>query len=287
MLLLPVWSIYLITFQSLGHEFRPDLRLWVVFMGVSLMYAGAYLINQIHDYESDLINGKLGFLQRGMIKKSEMMAIYLSLSVIALIIGFWAGFKIGLIFTAVFLLGYFYSAPPLRLKDRPVGGLIANALGYGFLLPLSVPYYMENMAGQAIYIPIYFVLAIAAGYLLTVIPDKEGDQKTGKITPVLFLPVRTLILLAMMLVVLSAYFSDRGGFHYLTLISIISVFLLLGVILSVSEATVLLACKLPIFLISLLAGFYYPVFLVFLLVVLITTRIYYRRRFGIIYPRLS
>jgi hypothetical protein len=45
------------------------------------------------------------------------------------------------------------------------------------------------------------------------------------------------------------------------------------------------AAKLPLLLLTLLAGFFYPGYFLFVVALLFGTRIYYRRRFHIAYPR--
>ncbi|UCD93647.1 MAG: UbiA family prenyltransferase, partial [Candidatus Zixiibacteriota bacterium] len=90
MLLLPVWSIYLIACKFSYGQARFDARALMSLIAVSLVAVGAYFINQIYDYQTDLINKKLGFLQRGLISRSEMTAAYISVSLVGLIAGFAA-----------------------------------------------------------------------------------------------------------------------------------------------------------------------------------------------------
>ena len=67
MLLLPVWSIYLIA-SKFSYQHAPfDWKASLSIIAVSLAAVGAYFVNQIYDYHTDLINKKLGFLQRGLL----------------------------------------------------------------------------------------------------------------------------------------------------------------------------------------------------------------------------
>ena len=50
---------------------------------------------------------------------------------------------------------------------------------------------------------------------------------------------------------------------------------------------VLLAAKLPVLLLTLLAGCYYPIYPAFIVALKIVYRIYYWRRFGVVYPVLT
>jgi len=47
------------------------------------------------------------------------------------------------------------------------------------------------------------------------------------------------------------------------------------------------ACKFPILLLTLLAGIHFPFYLFLLLLTIILTRVYYKKRFGIVYPKLG
>ena len=83
---LPVWSIYLVSLhyhhQLSGESFA--IRDLVVLGCVTLSAAAAYYLNQVYDFESDGINGKLGFLHRGMVDRNRLLGLYVVLSVISI-----------------------------------------------------------------------------------------------------------------------------------------------------------------------------------------------------------
>ena len=287
MLLLPVWSIYLITYNTLKGDksFSPDALL--ILAALSLMYAGAYYLNQIHDYRSDLINKKLGFLQREIISRKGMVAAFDIVSLAALVIAFVHDYITGVVFVAIFVLGYLYSAPPPRFKDRPISGLLANAAAYGVLLPLAVPGFLEEIDDTGLMLLIYFFTTVAAGYMLTIIPDKEGDKKTGKTTLAVYFGDRTIIIIGFLFLGLSLIPALIMKHYPLVGVSLISMILFLTAAVLRKIPIVLFACKFPILMMSLLAGWYCPGYIIFLLALIILTRIYYKKRFGIEYPRLS
>ncbi|PKK82647.1 MAG: hypothetical protein CVT49_12605 [candidate division Zixibacteria bacterium HGW-Zixibacteria-1] len=286
MLLLPVWSIYLLAFKL-----RYPYQAWedsntLALVSLTLISAGAYYINQIFDYDSDLINQKIGFLQKDIISRSQMMAAYLSVSVVSVIAAFCSDFMTVLIIILIGLLGLAYSASPLRLKDRPIGGLLANVIAYGILVPLTA---VTDIGGDIhlIYIIFYFCLLVAAGYLLTIIPDREGDQQTGKMTLAAGLSDRQIIMSGLALVITSLLMAFLIFNAFLVAVSTVSICLFVIALLTPDEKAILFTCKLPILLVSLLAGYYFPAYLVFMLVLLVMTRLYYKKRFGIIYPRIN
>jgi 4-hydroxybenzoate polyprenyltransferase len=287
MLLLPVWSIYLISYNQVYHSVNFGISPILTIMSINLMVAGIYFINQIYDYESDLLNNKLGFLQKGLISRKEMSTAYLAVTIVALIIGFAERLSLGVIILTAITLGFFYSAPPMRFKDRPLAGLLANGIGYGFFLPLSIPGYMEGVTYLKVLLPLYFIFLVSAGYLLTLIPDREGDRKTGKNTLAIQYSDRRLIIIGSVLLFLSIPIAEKLGNFRLLMLSAVSLVLFLAALVIRKEKMILAACKLPILMLSLLAGYYFPTYLIFILVLIILTRIYYRKRFGMVYPRID
>ncbi len=287
MLFLPVWSIYLISYHLLSSGDSVGRSFYVILVSLTLMTAGIYFINQIFDFETDLKNGKLGFLQKGLIRRSEMMAAYLSATVLSWILIFLQSFIPTAIIIGSTFLGLIYSVPPVKLKDRPLGGLLANGLGYGVLVPLLVICQFEIKSYYQLLLIAYFFCAISAGFLLTIIPDRYGDQMAVKKTLAVRYPDRLLILQGVLLLIMSAAFAAMMKNSYLLGISVIATTLYLMALIVPKKEIILFACKFPIFLLTLLAAFYYPIYLILVVALLILTRVYYHMRFGITYPRLG
>ena len=291
MLHLPIWSIYLVALfyhQKLsgGHFQWSDVGMLAC---LSLLASGAYYLNQVYDFDSDKINRKLGFLQAGLLDKRELMTAYLVVSVTAIGCAFFYSFLILMIFLQFFVFGYVYSTPPLRLKDRPFPGLLANAYTFGLLVPFTVmPQLNLHNAGLLGWDnPIYFFLAVAAVYLLTTLPDRKGDKAVGKRTMAILLKPTTVKLVAFLLMILAAYVAARSQRNVLALLSLVSLLPTLAALFVKSEKLELFAAKFPILLLTLLAGYFYPAYLLFIIVLLISCRIYYRRRLNLTYPKLT
>lgn len=286
MLHLPIWTIYLLTLRLLGR-FDFGLPDFLMVAALSLNAAAAYYINQIYDYHSDLINEKLGFLQKGLLDKNQMIAVAVILWSISVIISFWVNWGTGVINIMLIILGLLYSLPPARLKDRPVWGLVANSVGIGVLIPMAAAILTGKFSAHAVWPCLYFFLAVAAAHLITIIPDRQGDIQTGKKTLAFYLSDRKIIGWASIFI-LSAVLPALFMMNFFLIGVCLLTFVLLMTAASLKKSSALLfACKFPIFLLSLLAGYYYPVYLIFLVVLLISTRLYYRRRFGIVYPRIN
>jgi len=111
MLHLPVWSIYLVAL-SYHHNLSGgsfELSDMAVLFGLSLLSAGSFYINQIFDYESDLINNKVSFLQKGMLSEKFLVVAYAIVSIVAIGIGLMMSFHIARIFLFLLMLSHIFS----------------------------------------------------------------------------------------------------------------------------------------------------------------------------------
>jgi 4-hydroxybenzoate polyprenyltransferase len=291
MLLLPVWSVYLVSLHyhnelSGGGFSVVDL---LVLVGLSLIFSGAYYLNQVTDYESDRINNKLGFLQKGILTERELMAGYLIVSLVGVGLGLLISTVTVFLFLAVFVLGYLYSASPWRLKDRAVLGLIANAVAYGLLVSMSV---MPEMTFDNIGLlgwdnPFYFLATVGSIYCVTTVPDREGDKAVGKQTLAVWVGPRVTLAIGFVLMVGATVIAMRSGFALLMYLAGYSAIVVLIAVLVPYGRLLPMAAKIPLLLLTVLAGVFYPVYLVFIVALVVGTRIYYRRRFNRAYPELA
>ncbi|HOD66451.1 MAG TPA: UbiA family prenyltransferase [candidate division Zixibacteria bacterium] len=287
----PVWSIYLVSLHyhqmASGREFHgEDLATPAL---LSLLCAGAYYLNQVYDREGDALNGKLGFLGPGRLSERGLLGAHLALSVLALAGAALLSWGLLLVFAQLLVLGYIYSAPPLRLKDRPFWGLAANAWSFGLLIPLTV---MRDLSEHTVGLlggdtPVYFLLAVGGTYLLTTIPDRAGDGATGKRTLAVVWPVGWVKAAALALTGLAAAVAWRGGLAELAGVALISLAPIAVTLLAPSPSSERLAAKAPIAILTLAAGWWFPAYLIFVVVLAAATSVYYRARFNQIYPRLT
>ena len=288
---LPVWSVYLVTLHYHLELSQDSFALTDILMLLALTLAtsASYYINQIYDYDSDKINNKLGFLQKEYMSFNEMKTLYYLCAIFSISIGFYLSLFAGFLLLTLNILGTIYSAPPVRLKDRPISGLLTNAIGYGFIIPLTVmpdmTIHNDGLLGWDN--PFYFTLTIGAIYLLTTIPDKEGDEKTGKRTLSVILSTPLIKILALILLIDSVVIANDSNYILLVILSIISALILLITLFAESEKLLFLSIKLPILLLTLLAGYFFYLYAVFIVALLITTRLYYKKRFNMEYPKLT
>ena len=288
---LPIWTIYLISLHY-HHRFSGENLGWtdpIIMAGISLLFAGAAYLNQVYDFESDRINRKVGFLQRGFLDRTRLSAGFVVASFVALATAPLISRFLLFVFAQLLVLSYAYSAPPLRLKDRPVGGLFANAWGHGLLVSVAVmPDMTIHNAGLLDWhIPIYFFFAVAATYVLTTIPDRVGDAVVGKRTTAVVLGRSGALAAALVLLVLAAFTAFTSQHALLFYLAVGAGFAVVAALFLGGDATARFAAKAPLMVLTLAAGYLYPLYLVFVVALLIATRAYYHKRFGVVYPELA
>lgn len=291
MLLVPVWTVYLVTLHYhhalSGESF--DLLDVVSLLALTLAFAGAYFINQVHDMESDRINNKLGFLQRGYISPSAMTIAFLVVSIASLAIGIAVSFWLAGLIAQVVFLSWAYSAPPFRLKDRPVSGLIANGWAVGLISSVSVmPHQSLDTIGLLGWNnPFYFLVAVVAVTIVTTIPDREGDAATGKRTIAVVLGTRGALFVSLVCLGVAVWTAWQSEYPVLVYVALFGAMVVLMALTIPTPRLILLAAKVPILALTLVACTFYPLYFVFLVALILGTRIYYRKRFALMYPSLS
>lgn len=287
---LPVWSICLVALHH--HHLLSNDRFALADLGIlgllSLAAASAYYINQVYDQQTDRHNRKLGFLQRGFLSERTLMLGFLCTGLAAVGLSLLYSYLLFFIVLQAFALGYFYSAPPLRLKDRPLWGIWANAYGIGWLVPFTVmPQINQHNAGLLGWDnPFYFFFAVAGLTSLTTVPDRPGDLLAGKRTLAVMLGERNVALCALLCFGTAAFIAWRSGFPPLQWIAVLATIMSLAVIIRPASLLVHLAIKLPVLALTGLAIWWYPWYGLFLVVLIVGTRLYYARRFATVYPRL-
>ncbi len=284
---LPVWSVYLVV-RGPSQLSLSDL---LILSGLSAIVAGAYYINQIFDEETDRINDKLGFLQKGLTSRRGFLLLFLLTSVAGLTAVTIASPRLLILVGLQFLLGLAYSVSLLRFKDRPWLGLLTNACCYGLLVPaIALASQTPDLSLMACLThpqALYFLLAVAAIHIMTTLPDREGDAASGKKTVAVILSPGTCRLLAGVLLLGATVLAFSAQLIILAIVALTGAGAVIVSYFVRRDKLDLLAAKLPLLLLTVMAGWMHPYYAAFVVALILATRVYYRKRFGITYPKLA
>ncbi len=173
---------------------RFDLVLFLlVVLGMVLAHAGTNIINDYFDFQSgaDLDNrdrtpfsGGSPFLPDGTLRPRSVLLAGLSCFALGLLVAIYltlrAGWPVLVIAGTGGFIGYFYTAPPLRLGYRGVGEL-ATGLAMGPLAVMGVYYVMTGeFALEPVVASLPIGILVATILYVNEVPDYDSDRLAGK-----------------------------------------------------------------------------------------------------------
>jgi 4-hydroxybenzoate polyprenyltransferase len=283
----PVWSILL-----LGHHRASGFAIYegsigLVFFLISVSMGAVYVVNQIHDIESDRINKKLFFLADGLIPVKNAWLEAILLMATGITGAFICSFQLGILFLLGFVFGYLYSAPPFSLKNRHVWGLLSNALGHGSLTFLIGWGVSSGLSIKALFLSLPYFLAVAAVYLNTSLPDIQGDMKVKKFTLGVKLGIPVATRLSVIFVFLALFLAWLVHDWIFGIAAVLSLPFFIYAALTKKTKKIILSNKMAVLFLTMAAAIFYPWYLVVLIVGFLGTRAYYRSRFNMTYPAIT
>jgi 4-hydroxybenzoate polyprenyltransferase len=181
-----VWPVYPLIFARGFMASGAELGIVALFQAALLTFPISiiiYGINDIYDYDSDRLNWRKGGVEgvRLAVKNRQLVKTASICAAIVLMISSLMTFNYLNVISmaALILLAYLYSAPPVRLKERPPFDSISNGLGYYFL-PFVIGLSFGNAGISArIFFITFFVMGIHA---FSTVMDYTVDRKTGQKT---------------------------------------------------------------------------------------------------------
>lgn len=309
-LLVPVWTVLIlgwITGSSSaapgGWIFRSDVSfaqeriLWIALVSFSFIVASIYVVNQIADIKSDRINHKLFILPRGLLSVRTAWVC----AVLCALLGLGGGVLLLdnimlLLFIAGLILGLLYNLPPIRLKNRAWGGVIANFIGHGVITYL-VGWYAANSSRDLDITACYggLVASLTAGFanaavfLTTTIPDAAGDNSTGKRTFCVAYGERNTAVAAALscAFALVCAFTLEHNRWVMIIPSTLSLLLFVYFVISTKQEFAFKTFRWPVILLSTFVVFFIPLYGVIIIITLLVSRLYYKLRFNFDYPTLK
>lgn len=175
-------------------------------IGTCLFHIGANVLNDYFDHRSgaDEANftptpfaGGSRVIQRGLLSPGGVRNLGLGAYALGTIIGLYLTYVAGpaiLVFGLIgILVGYLYTAPPVRLAHRGLGEL-AVAVGFGPLIVVGAYYAQTSrLSMEALIASLPVALLIAAVLYINEFPDRPWDKRAGKLTLVARMPIQQAI----------------------------------------------------------------------------------------------
>lgn len=291
-LFFPVWTFFLAGLAGgsrfpigTDHFSHPVSFLWIGLV-LTLLMGGVYIINQIHDVDTDRKNGKLFLVAIGAISKRVAYIEATILIGVSLGFAFWVDFLVGFGFlTLFFFAGILYNFPPTIWKNHPFGGILVNGMGGMIIYDLG---WISGGGDQELSwrILLYGIAGVAV-FLYTTLPDIKGDAKTGKITFAVRYGVPKTIfygwLLESLVVVLA--FILREWLLFIPSVLVWPLFLLAFIRKQLSDA--LRAIKYSVFALAAIMCVKFFWYGILIVAIFFFTKWYYKKRFHFDYPNLK
>ena len=221
---------------------------WAVFaltlLSVFFIADGSFISNEYFDYETDKNNAaRLGgqnqsvtstggtrVLVKGLIKRKHALISSIVFFLLAMPVGIILQFGFG---TGVWtiplgaigiLIGWFYTAPPIKAAYRGLGEVFM-ALAY-FLLVFTIYYTQAGLSWFPVAVASTQLFAVPAIKLLREFPDYEADKNAGKRTLVVIFGkgrmsyLYVLLMTAAILLFIPSFVLSKSLFALLNLIPI-------------------------------------------------------------------
>jgi len=178
-------AVFLIGMTFSGSITITTLSILQILMLSFPFCIAGYGINDIYDYESDKLNPRKNVLGGWLSPTLEpqyhpyiknVSFIVISLLLLTSFLTLNITNILGMVLLGFF--GYFYSAPPLRFKEKPPLDSFVNGIIYFF-----APFLLGFSFGGSIFdvgIDVYLITACVMGiHAYTTIMDYDADKKTG------------------------------------------------------------------------------------------------------------
>lgn len=285
-LIFPLWTMVLAGHHlSIAGKDRSPIFWLIVALGLTSLFGIIYLLNQLKDRDSDLINGKLPLIAKGLIPSHHIqweIIVLASLSLITLAVsGMWVLLMIA--FVILIVAGYLYNFAPIALEARPWGGILASLVGGCLLIWVG-----NVLSGGFLSVgnSLSYILAFTAGAAITAIPDRWGDESSGKITFAVRYGSFATIKLGLVMVVVSFGLGILFKDWVILFPAGLAVIGWTVSLLKRDEDLAVVVNKGAILLLSLGIGITYLPYLAAIVLYYPLARWYHRSRLGMVYPRL-
>jgi 4-hydroxybenzoate polyprenyltransferase len=298
MLFFPGWNTLLAGYLAQTHQLQLvsnllegsyKVQIWSVKLALvmfifMLAMGGSFILNQIADVESDQRNKKLFLVGEGYIGKKAAWKESVIILVLAILGGFLINIStVVLVVFFILITGYLYNYRPFQFKNRPVGGLILNilmgwiAFGLGWANNGSVneDFFLQSLP---------YLFLNTSLYLMTTLPDRQGDQASGKKTFAVAYGFSVTLYSAVIFYLLSLLVSILLNDQFLFIINLLLIVNFLALVFRPGVGDTVRFLKMAIFFFSIMVCFKFPLYFAVMVMVFFLSRYYYRFRFQFEYP---
>jgi 4-hydroxybenzoate polyprenyltransferase len=210
------WIVFPLVFYIGLRVSGANLSIQTVLMMVMLSFPicmAGYGINDVYDYESDVGNPRKRTFEGHIVlpaKRKFIKRLSLSLIVVLFLISIATLNPYTIGFTAAFVfLGYFYSTPPIRLKNKPPFDSLSNGLIY-LLLPFLMGF---SAVGEFSKFPpevSWLTLCVSSIHAIASIMDVTADRNAGLTTFAIKFGPRVTAVIAFTSFLLTVLFGQLG-----------------------------------------------------------------------------
>ena len=188
---------YALGFSVFGDFIKPEyfIYLFYFFFPANIFIYG---VNDYWDEDTDKLNPKKDEKEHrvSLSERKRLLNVIILVTGLSLILMLFQDNVERIIFTGFLFLSYFYSAQPLRFKDKPFLDFASN---YLYIMPGIFAYYLASNAIPPLIYMVGAFLHISAMHIFSAIPDIKYDREAGiKTTPV-FIGARASLLLCLIL----------------------------------------------------------------------------------------
>jgi 4-hydroxybenzoate polyprenyltransferase len=190
------WSYLIASWGTGGFNFIEAL---ILFFSVSSIALGVYFFNDLSDLEDDLKNQELGnpaqalrVLGRNGVSESRFKQYIIITGILGLVLAYSINYTVFILQVLNLILGYLYSAEPVRLKKRFLMKQFTIALGTTFCILIGAVA-GGGVTSATLYMGIiHFIVNMGINPILDV-RDIRGDRIMGiRTIPVVLGPEATV-----------------------------------------------------------------------------------------------
>lgn len=269
------------------HSIRSTIPTVTNLVLFALVTSFAFVVNQILDVGSDRLNRKVFILPAGVVKTSESIAFAGILGVLAFALSLSRATTVRYLAWAGLALGFAYSVPPMRLKGRPVGDLLANVIGFGFIGFAMGWLALAGFSSRLVVRSLPYAIAMAAIFLNTCIPDEEGDRAAGDCTSCVVFGKTAASRAALILLSLSGLVGFAVGETPCALAALGTMPAFVATAAEPTPANSVVASQFAARVLFVVVSFKAPVLALLGVATYVSARLYYGRRFRVGYPNLK